>query len=216
MSKKKGRSTRLPGVKALGDGKYRLRSYRTDPETGRQVETVKTVTAASAEEAYKLKREEAARTKVPRLEEVAERDSTQLGEVARSWLGEILKRKHEEDPTQMHLTPATRDRYTRTVADYIVPAPMAAKDATRVNAEDIKSWRADMLEAGYRRATVNGAHRVLKVILRSIGNNAASQVKALNESPDARITHREPNLLTAVELDRSSRWRSGSGPSTTL
>ena len=190
MKKTDGRKTQFRGVKALGGGKYRLRIYVTDPRTKREVEKVMTVSAASAKEAYRLKEIEELKTREKKQEQVHAQGSVPLGQLAQSWLDEIKKRTHEEDPTQLHLAPATRDRYTQAVNDYIKPA------------EDIKEWRKDMLEAGYRRSTVNGAHRVLKVILRSVGNQAASAVKALNEKPDAQITRREPNLLTAPELDR--------------
>jgi integrase len=49
---------------------------------------------------------------------------------------------------------------------------------------------------------VNGDHRVLKQILRSVGRDAASKVPELNEKPDARTTRKQPNLLTGDELGR--------------
>ena len=197
--KKKGRRTKFAGVKALGDGKYRLRVYVTDPETGRQKEKMKTVRASGTAEAHRMKLDLEAELRIGGV--AASKTSTRFGDVADAWLSEITTRRLEEDPTQLHLCPSTRTRYTESVDDILKPF-FGTMIADRISADVVRRWRLDLLDVGYARSTSNAHHRVLKAILRSVGNTAASEVKTLNEKPGARITRKQPNLLTAAELDR--------------
>src|SRR5687768_13150671 len=102
MKKNKGRTTRFKGVQALGDGKYRLRVYLTDPATGRQVEKVKTVNACSASEALRLKQElevslekEEQKGTQP-ADRPGSTDSIRFGDAVDRWWSEISTRKLEE------------------------------------------------------------------------------------------------------------------------
>lgn len=101
----------------------------------------------------------------------------------------------------MHLCPYTRDRYTSSVINFLKPY-YGRMRTDRVSVEHIRRWREDLLGTGYARSTINGHHRVLKSILRAVGNDSATKVKSLNEKPDARISRKDPNLLTSDELDR--------------
>ena len=134
-------------------------------------------------------------------ENVDLRSSMRFGDVADAWLAEITTRPHEEDPQQPHLTPSSRERYTNAVKDHLKPF-FGRKVVGRISAADIRRWRSDLLDTGYARATCNAIHRVLKSILRTVDNPAATAAKEMNPKPDARITRKQPNLLTAAELDR--------------
>ena len=213
MKKRKGQSTRYKGVKALGSGRYRLRIYVTSPVTGRQKEVTKTVRARDAKEANRLReleelrlREDASGT--PR--EIGLHASMPFGQVADAWLEEVTSRRFDEDPAQLHLCPNTRDRYGASVRDALKPF-FGEMLAGRIMPDHIRRWRNNLLDVGYARSTINGHHRVLKTILRTVGNEAAMKVPELNERPDARITRSEPNRLTGQELDRflavaQERW----------
>lgn len=209
---KKRTKTAYPGVVSLGAGRYRIRVYWTDPLTKQQKERMRTVTARSAKDAYGL-REREERRLLASLRVRAEGglpSSTKFGELADAWLDEVCARKHEEDPMQLHLTPATRARYTATVVQYLVPF-FGDMRSDRIQMEHVRLWREDLLKVGLARATVNAHHRVLKTVLATVGNDAAKRVKALNERRDARITRKEPNLLNPQELDRflevaKARW----------
>lgn len=124
MSKKRGRKTQYRGVKALGDGRYRLRVYVSDPVTGRRKEAVRTVRAKSAKDANRLK--ELEQLRVMRIldgEPTTEgwSDSMPFGELADAWLEEVTTRTLDDDPTQLHLCPNTRERYEQSVRLMLKP-----------------------------------------------------------------------------------------------
>lgn len=214
MSKKKGQKTSYRGVKALGNGRYQLRVYRTDPVTGKQQERMKTVEARTAKEASRLRELEELRLQSPTAQTPAEdalRSSMLFGALADAWLEEVCNRKHDEDPTQPHLTPATRTRYSDTVRNYLKPF-FGRMRSDRIQTDHVARWREDMLSVGLARSTINSHHRVLKTVLASVGHEAAASLKSLNERRDARIHRKEPNLLTPDELDRFLRVAKGRWP----
>jgi integrase len=170
---------------------------RIDPKTGRRREIDRKVQAKSMAEAVRIRIE-----LQDGLDERPEpKPRLKLGEFADAWLAEITARRLEEDPTQLHLCNATKRRYTDSVAQFIKPF-LGDYFVDAIKVDDVKEWRAHLLEHGYGRCTVNSHVRVLKSILRAGGNEPATRVVALNEKSDARITRREPNLLSADELDR--------------
>jgi integrase len=185
------------GVQEIGGGLYRIRGAKIDPKTGRRREIDRRVRARSVVEA--------ARIRLQILDELArapeQRPLLKLGDFADAWLVEVSKRMHDEDPKQLHLCNATRVRYEGSVETFIKPF-LGDYYVDQITARDVKDWRAHLLEHGYRRSTINGHLRVLKTILRAAGNEAATKVSTLNEKVDARTTRKEPNLLTAEELDR--------------
>lgn len=200
-----GRKTRFLGVKDLGNGRFRIRAYWTDPTTGKEKEKERVIAARSVAEAFDQKRlleQELAGmlTAAPALESVSA-TRRRLGDVADEWLKAIIAKRHDEDPMQPYLCPSTRRRYVSTVRDFVKPF-FEEKYADAITTEDVVAWRTHLLEHGYKRATLNGHLRVMKMIMRAAGNSAATSVKELNPKPDARITRKEPNLLTPVELDR--------------
>jgi integrase len=198
---KKGRKTRCAGIVDLGGGTYRVRVTMYDPKVDKRVERDRQVQAASLAEAMRLKLalEDALKEELCNAAESKPR--RKLGEAADAWLAEITARRREDDPTQLHLTHASRLRYEGSVRDFVKPF-FGELIAESISAEDVRGWRQHLLEHGYKRATINGHHRVLKQILASVDNKAAAKVPELNEKVDARITRKQPNLLTAQELDR--------------
>jgi len=212
MKKTEGRKTQFRGIKALGDGKYRLRIYVNDPKQGREIEIVRTVTAESVQDAYQAKQTLLVelRQKVEEVAPIASPVSMRFGDVVDRWWAEISARKLEEDPAQAYLCPSTAARYETTVKQFLKPT-FGSWDATQMTAEDVRRWRNALREAGYAASTTNAHHRVLKSVLRSIKNNAASEVKELNEKVGALITRTEPNRLDEAELARflevaRTRW----------
>jgi integrase len=189
--------TSQSGVQEIGAGLYRIRAARIDPKTGRRREIDRRVRARSVVEA--------ARMRLQILDDLAggpeQKLQQKLGDFADAWLADVSKRAHEEDPKQLHLCNATRVRYEGSVEVFIKPF-FGDYFIDQITARDIKDWRAHLLEHKYRRSTINGHLRVLKTILRAAGNHAAIKVTTLNEKVDARTTRKEPNLLTADELDR--------------
>ncbi len=212
----KGKKTKHEGIRDLGDGWFLIRVTMRSPETGRRKDTARRVKAASLIDAIQ-KRDELERelrrekmevdvlTIVPPVLEpapaIARTERLKLGDIADAWLDELKMRRLEEDPTQLHLCNATRMRYEGSVRDFVKPF-FGDWFVDKITAAHVKDWRTHLLEQGYRRATVNGHHRVLRSILRTVSNTAAVQVSELSTKPDARITRKEPNLLTADELDR--------------
>lgn len=199
-----GRKTRFPGVMDLGNGRFRIRAYYTDKATGQAKEKDRVITARRVEEAFDQKRaleEELARGPKAAPTVIVAPQRKPLGDVAREWLAVIVAKRHDEDPAQPYLCPSTRQRYESTVRDFVVPF-FGERFAEEITTKDVIDWRVHLVTHGYKRATVNGHLRVLKMILRSAGSKAAEGVKELNPKPDARITRKEPNLLTADELDR--------------
>lgn len=191
-----GRKTRFQGVYALGSGKYRLRIYYQDPLTGKKRERDRIVEASSAEEALDHRRALAL--------SVWNGDGTdygvlkRVGVLSREWLEEVTCRVRSDGSPQ--LSPATRDRYTRAVQDYIVPF-LGAADARALSARDVETWRDHLVASGFKATTVNGHLRVLRLILAKVDNPAARNARPLSED-DTRTTEDEPNLLSEEELKR--------------
>jgi len=121
MKKTEGRKTQFRGIKALGDGKYRLRIYVNDPKQGREIEIVRTVTAESVQDAYQAKQTLLVelRQKVEEVAPIASPVSMRFGDVVDRWWAEISARKLEEDPAQAYLCPSTAARYETTVKQFL-------------------------------------------------------------------------------------------------
>lgn len=197
MKRREGRKTSFRGIKDLGNGLYRVRIVKKDPKTHKRIECDRKVKAKSVKEALAIK------TRLENELVKGGRESKRLkrlGDAADVWLDEIVNRRHAEDPMQMHLCPSTRARFEASVRDFVKPF-LGNFFSDRITREDVEDWRLVLLEQGYKRSTVNGHHRTLKAVLRTVGNSAAAKVKELNEKPDRMITRKQPNLLTASELD---------------
>ncbi len=201
QNKREGRPTRVRGVKDLGHGLYLIRARGIDPE-GRRVERERRVQAGSVREALARKielEEELGQLATPTQIEAQQRTTPEppasapprrLGTVAEEWL-EHRRSMTRRDGTP-RLTPATRERYRQTVSDLIVPF-LGKKTMDELSRQLIEKWR-DHLGAHFASATVNGAMRVLRAILRDTDCRAADGVRTLEED-DTRLTDDAPNLL---------------------
>ena len=197
MTKNKGRRTKVPGIHALGKGKYRVRVRLKDQQTGRAIERDRIAVADSIRSAAKLKQrlaEELLREQ--RGEEVEEQRRT-LGDFATSWLrGQWSS-----------LLPSTRDKYTTLLDRHILP-DLGHLFVDGITVESVEAWRDRKKESeGYAAATVNGLLALLRTILgraarvEGLPFNPALEVKAL-PLDDVRTTNDEPNALTPAELER--------------
>jgi integrase len=194
----KGKTTKHKGIQDLGEGWFRIRVIGRDPKTGHRREIDRKVQANGMREAVRIR---LAMIDALDKEQLVNAPPKKVGEFARAWLEEIKKRPHEEDPEQLHLCNATRIRYEGSIEKFIVPR-FSDFFVDKLTAQDIKDWRVNLLERGFKRSSINGHVRVLKTILRAAGNHEGSKVSQLSEKPDAQISRKEPNLLTADELDR--------------
>ena len=195
MTKKKGRRTTVPGIHALGKGKYRVRVRITDRQTGRTIERDRIVVADSIRSAVKLK-QRLAEELVGKREEEVEKQRRTLGDFATSWLrGQWSS-----------LLPSTRDKYTTLLDRHILP-DLGHLFVDGITVEGVETWRDRKKSEGYAAATVNGLLALLRTILGRAARverlpfNPALEVKAL-PLDDVRTTNDEPNALTPVELER--------------
>lgn len=195
MANKRGRETRFRGVRDLGQGLYLIRSIVQDPKTGRRIERQRQIQARSATEALeaKLALEREIKSGDLGASELASRRT--LGEVAGEWLERACAARRRDGTAR--LAPTTRDRYRVTIESSIVPFLGEVRVAA-LRRQDIERWR-DHLAGHYAAATVNGALRVLRTLLRSVDVTVADKVQALAED-DVRITEDEPNALDEEEL----------------
>ena len=192
--RQQGRKTRFRGVHTLGNGRYRVRVYCTDPLTGRRHERDRIINAKSVEEAFEKKQALARALETSGGKSSSERKT--VGETATDWLQHSVTRlRSDGTPT---LAPLTRERYRRSVRDFIVPFFERA-DARELDAHDIEAWRDHLIASGYRASTVNGHLRVLRLVLQEVGNSAARSVRTVPED-DALTTDDDPNLLSEEEL----------------
>ncbi len=194
--RQQGRKTRFRGVNTLGNGRYRVRVYFTDPLTGRHRERDRIINARSVEEAFE-KKQALSRA----LETNGGRCSSErrtVGETAIDWLEQATARVRSDGTST--LAPLTQERYRRSVRDFIVPF-FERMDARELHARDIEAWRDHLVASGYRASTVNGHLRVLRLVLQEVGNPAARTVRAVAED-DTRTTDDDPNLLSEDELTR--------------
>lgn len=132
------------GVKQISPGRYELRVYWTDPKTGRERETLETVSASSPEEAAYQRvqlRERKLSERSGRIERV------RFGDAFSKWL------------STKELRPSTRDRYgiavrywTEIFGDYYLDA-VEPSEVTDV----LRAWR-----EGFDTETINGRLRVLR------------------------------------------------------
>ncbi len=198
--------TKYPGVFRIDNERYEVLIYakceKRRKADGRSRDQVvrRRVHAKNATEAVAFRARLKAEHQSKKGAQVDSHKPKLLGDVTKGWLEEITTRRHAEDPTQMHLCPSTQARYEASVRDFVDPF-FGDFDVSEISKEDIEDWRLNLLDHGYKRETINGHHRVLKQILRTVVNDAASSVPALNAKSDSRTTRKEPNLLTAKELD---------------
>ena len=195
MTKKKGRRTKVPGIHALGKGKYRVRVRVTDRQTGRAIERDRIVVADSIRSAAKLKRRLAEELLREREGEVEEQRRT-LGDFATSWLrGQWSS-----------LLPSTRNKYTTLLDHHILP-DLGRLPVDGITVECVEAWRDQKKSEGYAAATVNSLVALLRTILgravrvERLPFNPVLEVKAL-PLDDVRTTGDEPNALTPAELER--------------
>lgn len=170
------------GIKSLGGGRYQIRIY----VDGRDY--VRTIEATSVRAAARKRDKERAKL---------QRERVTLSSVAASWLRRKEQAKRADGSPR--LAPTTLARYRNAVNVWIVPilGDFIAADLTP---EVIRDWR-DAIAEERAAASVNGDLRTLRLILSSIGSDAAKRVERLPED-DCRQTDDQPNLLTAVDLAR--------------
>lgn len=184
--RRKGSTTRFPGVKRLGEGKYHLRWKAVHPKTGRTIDHERIIDdCPNAAEAARRRDEMRTQTSG----EAAPSQRMRLAEYSISWLAG--KRKT--------VKPSTLDRYARAIAHHIIPA-FGDHYLDALSHQDLVVWRdAQTAEA----ATVNGWMRVLKTMLADatvaldLPRNPALRVTAL---PESRYDEEAPNCLTAPQL----------------
>jgi integrase len=173
----KARRTKTRGVKSLGDGKYELRIYVTDPKTGRQKELERIVEAESVTEA-------AAKRLALRSEYLEQRNATRpprpesrLADAVTSWLGSVAS----------SLKPSTRSTYA-TACDCWIDA-LGDYLLDRIEPGDVRQvldrWRAEGLSTD----TVNGRLRVLKTFAKATKctwmiEDLTSRTKTVHEVED--------------------------------
>ncbi len=193
MAKRNGRRTKVPGITALGSGRYRVRVRVTDPKTGRVVERERLVDGTTLKQALVIKEELA---RAVRASEARKEEHTTVGDFARTWLRGAWT----------SLAPSTRERYVAALDDHILPAlgEMAMADVTFA---DIETWRDRLRSSGYAASTVNSHLSILRtlfgkaVAVGAADRNPAAAVRLLSLE-DARTSDDEPNALTASELAR--------------
>lgn len=192
--KRPGRASRYPGITDLGDGRYRLRAYRTCPTSGRQREVERLVRAESVDGALRLKID--LEVELGRVSDGGSKRQRKLGEAAAEWLERKLTQRRRGE---LALAPTTRERYRRSVGDHIVPY-LGGYTVASLERRHVKRWL-EHLGGHYAAATANGHLRVLRDILADAGNAEAGRVRALPEE-DSRITDEEPNVLEGDEVSR--------------
>ncbi len=183
--RKKSRKTRIPGIRKIGDGVYRVRFKALDPRTGlyrevdRLIEGVKNL-----RDARKQREELRSETEV----KVEKRKPERLKDYARSWLTGKLP----------EIKASTADHYAAVLDSYVLPE-LGDFYVDVLTRQDVLDWR-DAQKG--KPATVNGRLRVLKTLLRDaqvelgLAANPAERVSALRE----KRSEDDPNCLSAKEL----------------
>src|SRR5688500_8263887 len=146
------KSKKMPrGVRLLSDGRYEIRTYWTDPKTGRERESIETVLADSPEHAAYLRVKLRERKLQERSGARPERE--RLGEALDAWLAKKV------------IKPSTRSTYSTAIeawrgilGDYYLDA-VHPDDV----AETMLGW-SEVLDAD----TVNGRLRVLRTFAKEI------------------------------------------------
>lgn len=183
MSKKKGKKTRIPGVRRLDPGRYRIRLRWTDPKTGKERDTTRDVAARSAAEAV-ARREEL-------LEELLKPGTPKaltVADYARRWLISKLPA----------LRPSTRRLYAGYLDNHILPV-MGTWNIDAITRWDVVQWRDAQHGAP---ASINGRLRVLKTMMRDavvdlgLGQDPTARVRRVSEAES------KSKVLAADELGR--------------
>ena len=184
----KGKKTRYPGIKSLGEGRYRVRLKWRDPKTGKAKEVDRTFEGlASPAEANGRREELRAQLEAGELEN---RARMRVEDYARSWLSTKL-------PT---LKPSTASRYACALDLHVLPH-LGEMYIDAVERGDVVLMR-DALGERLKPATVNGALRVLRTMFGDaeleldLARNPTTRVKALTE----RKVDEDPNCLTGEQL----------------
>ncbi len=152
---RRGKRTSVRGVMSLGDGRYLVRAWATDPKTGRQRELERTVSASSVNEAAEVKgrlRREYLLERTPH--QPAEK--VRLDVAAPRW---IRERKATLKPSTASIYATNLDHWCTELGDHF----LAAIEPRDVTAALVK-WR----EAGAAADTVNGRLRVLRTFAREL------------------------------------------------
>lgn len=164
-------STRYPGVKRLGQGRYLIRKTWVDPRTGRRSQKSKIVKGA-LEEAVE------ARANLQPTPSATKRTRPRFKSYAAAWLTRHARKKG--------IAGSTRDRYTNDTARLISYFGPWWVDAIDVDALD--EWQDDESRRGAP-ATVNSYLRTLRLILdRAVhdGHLTSNPARALATLPEKR------------------------------
>lgn len=187
----------IPGIKQIGLGRWLVRVAIRSPKTGRKVEREKTVEGTLADAvAFK----ERLTAEIRQSSAPAPSGRLRLGDVAEQWWAGVSVRRHIEDPSQPHLLPSTAIKYRGSLDRAIKPF-LGDHFVDALTSADVLAWRNTLVESGYSRAYVNTHLRVLKTLLKW-ASGPAIDVPEMNERPTARISRKDPNLLSAEELAR--------------
>lgn len=150
---KRGKKTSVRGVRTLGDGRYLIRAWATDPKTGKQKEMERQILAGSVGEAAAEKarlRAEYLRARTPHQPAARAR----LADAAPRWIREQRSR----------WKPSTQSIYATNLDHWIDVFPDHYLDAIEPHevTAALERWRAE----GAAADTVNGRLRVLRTFAR--------------------------------------------------
>lgn len=187
VARRKGKGTAQRGVKALGNGRYRVRVY----VHGRDY--IRTIKATNTNDAQRKRADLAEEL----ASEIAPPERPKLSDVAEAWLERQVTAVRSDGTPR--LAPTTGDRYGNAVRLWIAPS-IGQLPLEEITPDVVRDWRDAMAEE-LAAASVNTHLNVLRMILGSLGSTAAEKVERLEED-DTRITDDEPNLLTTEELKR--------------
>lgn len=176
-------TTRYPGVRRIGEGRYRIRAKVQDPKTGRVRELDREVEARSASEAAN----ERERMRSEASAAPAQVERQRLESFARSWL----------ESHAAEVKASTAEFYGLMFDLHIIPE-FGEYYIDAITEKDIAQWRDAMPGAP---ASKNGRLRALRTLLeaavpRFIPYNPAARVRSVRA---VRIDQ-SPNRLTATEL----------------
>jgi len=197
--RRKGKATRFPGIKMLGGGRASIRIYYVNPKNKLREEAFFIRDGIqNAQQANELK--ERLRKEILAKLESTPGEMPRLSTYVESWL--LDKQKVSADGKKKPLSPSTLDRYTRTLAHFVLDKPIGKMFLDKITKADVEEWRDDQNDDSA--VTINTRLRLLKTLL---ADGAADYVIAAG-SPAARVqflaekkkyTRENPNALTASE-----------------
>ncbi|MEO1229875.1 MAG: tyrosine-type recombinase/integrase [Myxococcota bacterium] len=202
MAREDGTKTSYRGVRRLSKGRYRIRVTTKDKATGKQKELDRVVEAHSTEEAALIRQELKSELDGQASSSTRFTVSGPRGfrEVAEQWLARKLSRRRSDGSPA--LVEGTRRRYENSVKVHLI-GYFGDEPIDEISAEHVEELMSDLTSPpnAMRAATVNTQLRILRQILGTVKNTAASDVRTLPED-DGRTTESEPNLLTQEEVRR--------------